>query len=66
MQMGTVQYKDSYKMKEEVRRVRIRKGNMMMKTDTTVILHFADVGVIKQKKCKQSLEANKNKSLEAK
>ena len=47
--MGTVQYKDSYKMKEEVRRVRIRKGNMMMKTDITVILHFADVGVIKQK-----------------
>lgn len=46
--MGTVQYKDPYKMKEEGRRVRIRKGDMMMKIDIRVILHFADEGVIEQ------------------
>lgn len=63
--MGTVQYGDRYKMKEEGRRVRSREGNMMMKTVIRVIPHFRDERAMK-KGMKQSLEANKNKSIEAK
>lgn len=45
--------------------MKIREGDMMMKTGIRVILHFIDEGAMKQG-MKQSLEANKNKSLETK
>lgn len=59
--MGTVQYEDPYKMKEKGGRMRIREGDMMMKTGIRVIPHFIDEGAIYTKN-----EANKNKSLETK
>lgn len=46
--MGTVQYGDPYKMKEEGRRVRSREGDMMMKTVIRVIPHFRDERAMKQ------------------